>query len=58
VAEENADVLTAPAGWLLQSGWQKAPARLLERLFTSPRYRRRSDERHAAVFALEDGFRR
>jgi putative transposase len=57
-AEENAGVLTAPAGWLLQRGWLKAPARLLERLFTSRRYQRRSDERHAAVFALQDGFRR
>jgi putative transposase len=51
-AEDNAGVLARPSGWLLRSGWMKAPRRLLEGLLASPRYRRRLNERHAAVFAL------
>jgi putative transposase len=40
-AEENAGVLAAPSGWMLRSGWMRAPRRLLDRLLGSPRYRRR-----------------
>ena len=39
--EENAAVLAAPSGWLLRSGWSRAPRGLLDRLLGSPRYRRR-----------------
>ena len=40
-AEENAEILTAPSGWLLRRGWSLAPRRLLDGLLRSPRYRRR-----------------
>jgi putative transposase len=37
--EENAEVLTEPAGWLLQDGWLCAPGQLLLRLARWPKYR-------------------
>ena len=37
--EEHAGVLATPAGWLLQSGWLRAPRQLLRRLARVPRYR-------------------
>jgi putative transposase len=40
-AEENAEVLVKPSGWLLRSGWARAPRALLDRLLRSPRYQRR-----------------
>jgi putative transposase len=36
---EHAGVLVAPAGWLLQSGWLRAPRHLLAPLLRSSRYR-------------------
>jgi putative transposase len=40
-AEENAEVLGQPSGWMLRSGWSRAPRGLLDRLLGSPRYRQR-----------------
>jgi putative transposase len=38
---DNASVLVKPSGWLLRSGWSRAPRRLLDGLLRSHRYRRR-----------------
>jgi putative transposase len=43
-AEDNAEVLVKPSGWLLRSGWSRAPRGLLDRLLGSVKYHRRFRE--------------